>query len=89
MPPATLFLGIAGVWVLTQIFAGKALERLRIVGVTGGVTGGGMLDLINPMTITDPVKAGLMTQAQLDELRKTDPGAFNADGTVKPIPVGQ
>jgi len=30
-----LVLAVAGVWVITQIFAGDALRRLRIIGTAG------------------------------------------------------
>jgi len=34
MNPGGIVLTVAGIWMLTQIFGGKALERLRILGST-------------------------------------------------------
>lgn len=31
MKPAGLFVAVAGVWVITQVLAGEALQRLKVI----------------------------------------------------------
>jgi hypothetical protein len=39
--PAGIVIAVAGVWVIAQVFAGNALERLAILKPAGDAAGGG------------------------------------------------
>ncbi len=42
MNPAGIVIAIAGIWVVSQVFAGNALERLNILKPSGSSGGGGV-----------------------------------------------
>jgi hypothetical protein len=46
MNPAGIVLVVAGLWIVSQVFAGNALQRLNIVKPTTGITSDGLQRII-------------------------------------------